>query len=120
MISAAFGALGLAQKLAIALALVSALGFAYWWVWSTGVQHERTRWERATTEEIARQTEINDEAREASELVSQQLLAAQTERDALVRRLSNEARDDVDAGRPCLGAAGVLRLNALSGEAPSD
>ena len=97
-----------------ALAIVALVGLAYWWAYDNGVGAERQRWETASVVEQNRQTVINDAAREASEEAARLLLEANEQRDELVRRLSNEARSDPDAGRACLGPAGVMRLNSLS------
>ena len=111
MLSVVLNALGVYKYLILA-ALAAA---AYWFVWDTGRGFERARWEAVMAAEVSRQAEIIEAAAVASEVAAALLLSAEGRRLALVRRLQNEARNSTDADACGLGAAGVLRLNTLSG-----
>ena len=93
---------------------------AYLWARNNGVQAERVKWEKASTSETARQVAVNDAAREASDAAALALAQTRQERDELVRRLSDEAADETNAGDACIGPTGVMRLNAIGAEAPAD
>jgi len=99
----------------VAIFLVAA--FVFWYVRDMGVQAERQRWELATAEEQARQSEITTIYREASQLLASQLMDSDLARGNLVRRLQDEARSAPNAGRQCLDVDGVLRLNSLGNQA---
>ncbi len=116
MFSILFNAIGVYKYLLFA----ALAAMAYWFVWDTGRGFERARWEAAMATEVARQQEIADAFRDSSRLLAEQLLDSTEERGTLLRRLQREARDATDADACGLGAAGVMRLNNLSGstEAP--
>lgn len=111
MISLVWSALGIYKYLIIA-ALAAA---AYWFVWDTGRDFERGRWETKMSAEVSRQQDITDEFRALSESLAEQLLSSNEQRESILRRLQREARDAPDADACGLGASSVMRLNNLNG-----
>jgi len=120
MIGAIIGGFSITQKLVLAVTVLSMIGVGYWWIWDTGREYERAVWVEASANEVARQDEINDIAREEAEILAEQLLSVQEERRALLRRLRNEARNDAGADVACIGPAGILRLNSVGGAPDTD
>jgi len=96
-----------------ALACIAVATFAYWWIWSTGVEHERAKWEIRMSQERDRQEEILVAAREAGYRAAAALDAAEDERNTLLRRLQDDARNAVNADDACLDADSILRLNTI-------
>ena len=94
-------------------AMVAVALFAYWYVWDTGRDHERAKWEDAMRAEQDRQVELLDAAREHGAALAAELEAAEVERSDLLRRMQDEARNAPNAGNACLDADSVMRLNSL-------
>jgi len=98
------------------LAIVGIASFAYWYVWDTGRDFERAKWEAAMIEEQARGIERLENAYAYGALLADELHAAGLQRGDILRRLQNAARNSPNAGAACLDADGVLRLNTFRGD----
>lgn len=86
--------------------------------YSFGVEHEHNRIAEATQAEMIRQQKANDEAQEVSEA---RIKALQESNDILNEKIEQnnlEAAKDPDAGRICLNASGVRRLNGVNTSEP--
>lgn len=98
---------------------LAALAFgAYWYVWDTGRDFERSKWETAMAAEAARIDRILDVAQDYSEALAGQLTDADRVRSDLIRRLQHAARTSPNADRVCLDADGVMRLNQIGDTQP--
>jgi len=108
--------IGLLIKYALplkAFAILAIAAFAYYYVWDTGRDYERAKWEVAMNAERERQDHLMDLARKHGAVLAGALHAAEIERSDLLRRMQNEARNAPNAGDACLDADGVMRLNSL-------